>query len=244
MKLFFSIFSIVIVFCISLPACKKDKNAPESPPPPLIYNGVFSSSIYAVISGTFDTIYFTSEYAGITSNLLDHNTLKDLSNTVDAGNVSLNGVQFEKPSVPGYYIDNSNSNPFSPPHIWSISGSATIPAFTFTNNNSYPTFNGSLNLPDSFHNSIGVVIPLTNYSNVDEIAVHFITTLGKMTDRKFFPPNTDTIRISASEFPPVGPFNAVNLYLNFYKNNTQVINGNNYVFQTGYSLRKEGIRYN
>ena len=214
MKLHLSIFSIVIVLCISLPACKKDKKDPEPARPPVVYNGVFSSSIYAVGNGTFDTTYFTSEYAGITSNALNHSTLKDLSNMVDAGNVSLNGIQFEQPISPvHYYEDNSNSNPFSTPHIWSISGSATIPAFTFTNNNSYPIFQGYMNLPDSFHHSTGVVIPLTNYSNVDEIEVHFITTLGKMTDSKFFPSNSDTIRISASEFPPVGPNNFVTLYL-------------------------------
>jgi hypothetical protein len=240
----FSILSIAIVLCISLFACNKDKKSPEMPIPPVIYNGLFSSSIYAVGNGSFDTTYFTSEFAGITSNALYHNTFKDLSNMVDAGNVSLNSVQFEKPSPLHFYEDNSHSNPFSPPHIWSISGSQTIPAFTFTNTNSYPIFKGYKNLPDSFHNSTGVVIPLTNFSNVDEIEVHFYTTLGRMTESKFFPANTDTIRISVSEFPPVGPFNFVTLYLNFYKNNKQVIDGNNYVFQTGYCLRKEGIKYN
>lgn len=239
-----SILSIVFILCISLPACKKDKKSPEPPLPPVIYNGLFSSSIYAVGNGSFDTTYFTSEFAGITSNALYHNTFKDLSNMVDVGNVSLNGVQFGKPTPIHFYEDDSYSNPFSPPHVWSISGSQTIPAFTFTNTNSYPVFEGYKNLPDSFHNSTGVVIPLTNFSNVDEIEVHFYTTLGRMTESKFFPANTDTIRISVSEFPPVGTFNNVTLYLNFYKNNKQVINGNNYVFQTGYNLRKAGIRYN
>ena len=243
MKYFFSNSAVVILLCISLSGCNKHKNDPE--PEPVVYNGVFSSSIYAVGNGTLLSTYFTADHAGITSNDLVHNTLNALSNLADAGNLSLNGVQFEQPHPSlHYYLDNSQSNPFTTPHVWSITGSETIPAFTFTNVNSYPIFEGYKNLPDSFHHSTGVVIPLTNYSNVDEIEVHFITTQGKVTNSKFFPANTDTIRISASEFPPTGPFHSVELYLHFYKNNKQVIDGNNYIFQTGYFLRKGPIRYN
>ncbi len=248
MKITASYVAVAILLGLCLHACTKKEQEPEPTPEPApapkVYNGLFSSSINAAVQGTSLNTYFTSEFAVITFSTLNHNTT-DLSGLVDAGKVTLNGVGFERPiNTMFYYTDSSHSNPFTPPHIWSVTGSTTIPAFTFTNTNTYPIFEGYRNLPDSFQSSTGPVIPITKFSNVDEIEAHFITTLGKTTASRFFPGNTDTIRFTTADLAPVGPHNSVTLYLTFYKNNIQVINGNNYVFQTAYMLRKNGIKYN
>jgi hypothetical protein len=244
MKNCFSLLRFALVFLLFFFSCKKKKSDPAIEPTPMVYQGVFTSQIYVVGNGTLVTNYGAPLNDGfICSHTLEHN-MWDPTSLVDAGNVSLNGVSFGKHlSVPYYYRDTTATITFNPPHVWSITGTGRIPAFTFINTNTYPVFNGYNSLPDSFQISLGATIPVNNYSNVDEIEVAFQTQGGNSIANKYFLGNVSTIQFSASELNAIGVSKNNTLIITFYKNNNHVINGNNYVFRTGYLLRKQGIKF-
>lgn len=165
---------------------------------------------------------------------------------LDMGQVFLNSIIFQKNawSVANMYKD-STETVHNTPHNWIVSGSLSVPSFSFSNTNAYPIYTGQAAIADSFVVSGNVSIPLTNYSGSDEVETYFVTSTNPVTNTsiQYITGSPTTLNFTSTDLSVIGPNSNVSLVINFYKNNYQTINGKTYNFRTSYGIIKSNIKF-
>ena len=241
---------ILALGILSFTACKKETPAPTTSPSS---GGTTTTGNYAVFSSRKSVIItntlvsnqpnFSNAYVSNTTLINDDPTVGSL---LDMGNVSLNGTTFQKNgfSVQNYYKD-STTNTYNTPHNWVITGSGSVPSFSYSNTTAYPIYTGYTAIADSFVVSSGITIPLTNYSGADMVEVYFssISSPAANTSIQKLTNSPTSLNFTASDLSIIGSGKTVALIINFYKNNVQVINGKNYNFRTAYMAIKTNIKF-
>lgn len=158
------------------------------------------------------------------------------------GNVSLNGITFKVNGlgITNQYSDTTTTNQYTIPHNWVVTGTASVPSFSYSNNNAYPVYADYAVLSDTFDVSSGLTIPLTGYNGVDEITVLLMAfdSNFNMTyvPLKTYAANITSIYFSNNELSNLGGFETLYLTVTFYKNNIQTINTQAYNFKAGLTV--------
>lgn len=242
---------IFILIVTTLSSCKKKENTPQA-----TNNGTpntNTSGNYGVFLSRKQVSYslgnisnlggFSTAYVSNTA-LVNNNPV--VGSLLDMGNVSLNGISFKKNgfSVSGYYND-TTQNTFNTPLNWVISGSGAVQSFSYSNNSSYPNYTGYADIVDTYTILGGITIPLNNYTGSDEIETYFVTSTTPSTNTtiKKISGSPTSLSFTAAELSTIGVANNVVLVINFYKNNTQTINGKTYNFRTSYGFLRQNISF-
>lgn len=251
MKVFKNYFFPIIVSILFLGSCKKkEDNTPEatSTQNPGIQTGnygVFVSRKQTVLTNTLLSSFNNFSAAYISNVPLIGND-PTVGSLVDVGNVELNGIVLKKNAygAPNMYGDTTNST-YNTPLNWIISGTGSVTSFSFSNTSPYPVYTGYSAIADSFLISNNISIPLNNYSGVDEIETYFVTSSNPATNTNIqnLTGNPSNLNFTSTDLNAIGTNSNVTLVINFYKNNTQTINGKSYNFRTGYSLMKSNIKF-
>lgn len=244
--------SILCIGLLSLVACKKT----ETPAPTNTGGGggttpatgnyaVFSSRKAVIITNTLVSNQPNFSNAYISNSILVNDD-PIIGSLLDMGAVSLNGTTFQKNafSVQNYYKDSTTST-YNTPQNWVISGSSSVPSFSYTNTTPYSVYTGYTAIADSFVIASGISIPLTNYSGADMVETYFatMTSPSTLTSIQKLTNTPTTLNFTASDLSTIGAGKTVSLVINFYKNNVQVINGKNYNFRTAYEVIKSNIKF-
>ncbi|MBS1647243.1 MAG: hypothetical protein JST67_07875 [Bacteroidetes bacterium] len=91
---------------------------------------------------------------------------------VFGGTVSLNNIPYVFNSNPiGYHDTASSNNNVNPPYTWAVTGSGSIPSFTYTNTNNMPSYTGYALLPDTIYKSQQNTLQITGINGADEITI-------------------------------------------------------------------------
>lgn len=170
-----NLFLIILVVSASF-SCKKKTNTSEEPTPepqpaPVISQGemgLFKSDLsfndYSYMNGGIlkDSAIYARFFASDTQT----------NQSVSAGTLTVNGATLTQLSNPitYYLLGNVNMHSLS----WSVSGSGTVSASSFSYIANYPVFNGSGLLPDTVSKSTGAnftVSSVSNYSGTSKIEV-------------------------------------------------------------------------
>ena len=224
------IFSAVILFIIF--SCKKKDSTPapsttgsSTTVTPASFSGLFSNQLVYSIAGTsiFTLTYGANQAFMSASNFDNFNFPTGIFQ--NAGNVSSNGVILKNLGGSGYYTDTTNATQPSP-FAWLATG-GTIPAFTFTNTNSYSVYNGYTSWQDTISKSAGLMLSFNGVTNADEVMI-YVDKAGSST-----PAATGTLVLSATTGYTFNPSTLTSLstattafiQVDFYRNNIQTING-------------------
>lgn len=227
--------SIIYLFliCTLIYSCKKKDNTPEPSPSPSGntsgptadgFSALFSTQLIYSIFGTSTTTLSYANNMAIAANSDFTNFNFSTGLLLNMGTVNVNSVQFKNMS--GYYLDSTYNFVAGPPYIWQCSGNA-IPAFTYTNSNSYPSYSNYTLWPDTISKSAGLSLPLSGITNATEARI-FLSVTGATS-----PANTATIILSTASgysFNPsalssLSTATTAAIQIDFYRNNIQTING-------------------
>jgi len=123
----------------------------------------------------------------------------------DGGAVTFNTKTLAKQSNNSYlYLDAANPVSFDQA-VWSVSGSANVPSFDYTDNKAFPEFTNSNNLPAYFSKMAGLTIVLSGFtSNADSVYVVLISTGNSKSVMKRVPGNTVSCMFSQSDCADLG----------------------------------------
>jgi len=161
-----------------LSACSKTSEVvPEnpvttSPSAPTITMSDGFGALAAVRSVSYTTVAGITIPLEVNTAVAAFPTAMGSSTFVDAGTVTLNGKGLTKSSNNAYVYQNL-TDPLSFSTItWNVSGSASVPAITYTDDKSIPDYSGFSTLPTTVTRSAGVTISLGSaISNADSVYV-------------------------------------------------------------------------
>ena len=244
-------FIILGLGILCFTACKKETPSPATADVPI--GTTTASGNYAVFSSRTSSILMggalmngSNVSDAYCSNSILVNDDPFVGTTIDMGDVSMNGVVFERNDFSShfFYTDSTFSS-YTVPHHWTITGTASVPGFSYTNSTSYPIYTGYAAIADSFVISSDVTIPLVGYSGADVVETYFISLspTNATTSIQKYTNNPTSISFTTTDLAAIGINNNVSLVINFYKNNVQVINGKNYNFRTGYGFTKYNTKF-
>ena len=155
-------FSILLIALVSF-ACKKKKDEPASP-------STTPTTTYPTIGQvTASYMYIDMVSAGMGISLDSTATARfsesqSSSTTINAGTVTLNGVQLDNMSN-SYYSPSSTPLNINNALTWSVTGSGTLSAFSHSFMPSYAKYTGGSLLPDSCIKSSGITLNITGVTN-------------------------------------------------------------------------------
>ena len=246
---------VVLTFAVSFTSCKKKDNTSPDPintPTNTGGNtasntnyGVFVTCKQSILTNTL--VYNNGNYtAAYVSNSALINNNPSVGSLVPMGNVTLNGIQLQPNgwSVNNMYRDTTETVQNTPLN-WIISGSSSVPSFSFSNTNPYPTYTGQAAILDSFVVANNITIPLTNYAGADEIETYFITSTNPVTNTSIqhIAGTPSSLNFTSTDLAVIGQNTNVTLVITFHKNNAQTINGKLYNFRTSSSILKSNIKF-
>ena len=178
-RIFRSILLISFSVIVILSGCTKssDNNPTNNPtnsssaPTPSF--GDASGTFAAVTSVSYQTV------AGITIPLTVNTAVGALFTSagsgsyVDGGNVALNSKTLSKQSNNSYVYQNlTDPLTLGSTNSWNVSGSSSVPAFSYTYNRSMPGYSDYNSLPSMVTRSAGLTISLgSTISNADSVYV-------------------------------------------------------------------------
>ncbi|MDP2385211.1 MAG: hypothetical protein Q8M29_02455 [Bacteroidota bacterium] len=158
---------------------------------------------------------------------------------VSAGTVTANGttLKFKNTSIPKHYSDTTNTIN-SPVQNWTVSGSNTVPQMNYTVNDSFPVYQGYLDIPDTVYLSQGFTLPINGLQGCNEIKF-FVSTLSKTLTKNLNMPVTEIVVTPAE----LNGFTGSSLFMQiwFTKANYENVAGKTYQFRTALELRVNGI---
>ncbi|MBS1636172.1 MAG: hypothetical protein JST26_09665 [Bacteroidetes bacterium] len=195
-----------------------------------------------------DTQFQTNTTVWLTKAGVPPNSLYYPPSNLAVGGLSLNTISFnENIWVNGTdtsityqdttYINYKPIN-YQPPFIWVVGGNSYFQGFSFTNTNDFPQYTGYTLLPDTVDLYKGVYIPLKSYKGVDRIEVflHGGGGNGGMmeTQTKAITPAHSGVYFSGDDLlSPMLGTSWGEIFIAFYRDNYQTINGRVYNFRTG-----------
>lgn len=154
--------------------------------------------------------------------------------SVDAGDVSVNGIVLQKTSLSGSYTyqDSTNQISFFPMN-WSIAGSSTFPALSFTDQgNEMPSFSNYAQLPDTINKASGFSFTLANlvHSDLTEFKINAGTSNEVSTTAV-----NGVITLSASQLSALPNNSFTTIEIKCYRNTNYNRVVNNKTLQFTYS---------
>lgn len=242
-----SIKSLVtfFAFAIIVASCNKNNNnntpaAPAPNPTPITSNPVFYGHLYSqIMAGNTFSNLFSNHYAYFFKNPVTSGMISP-STTVGAGTVSLNGIQFKyitSPSLIGY--NDTTLTYINGPTNWICSGSGTVPAFSFTDNNSWPTFSGPSNLNDTIKLNQTNIIPLQGITNADSVDVWLCDSIKCV--RKAVSGSMTSIGFNSSELSTLYSCRSASVSIIIIKKNIATISGVPMCFVKAYRYDKKNL---
>ena len=161
-------------------------------------------------------------------------TTNTTSSYVKVGSLSLNGVGFK--FYPTYYEDSTSSIPIIP-STWAVVGGGVIPSFTFTNNNSMPSYSGYASLPDTIYKSQQNTIQITGITGSDITTVSVLDAGTNKTTQTLALGST-SVTFSASSLAALAVGSNCDINITCVKNNVQTFNGKQFNFPINYLVNK------
>lgn len=226
-------FSVALLAVVALTifSCKK-KEADPAPPAATTtgstsltgtsFSGLFSNQLWTSVqsSGSFTVGYAQNMVFLSSSDFTSFNLPTGVF--LNAGSISLNGTTFKNSF--NYYTDSTNT-PQQDPFIWQATGS-TVPAFSFTNTNIYPTFSGHSSWTDTITKSAGLNCSLSGITNMDEAYIS-ITGLSASSPAATLAllSTASNFSFSASALSSLSTSTTALIQVDIYRNNVQTING-------------------
>ena len=227
-----SIYASTIACLAAISSCNPDPNNPDPDPTVSTYpSGILQIEriVYApgVVGPNSDTIdhaeaYFTST-PGDTSNL----------NLVNAGTVLYNNdslyADFASADTADWIYEFGfnfpGMLPTNVPSIWTVTGSAAIPPFTYTHAGTRPSLIAPL--PDTLHTTTGWTVNFSTFiSGADSVNIQLV---GSTTLEKSALASTGSITFSPADLQSLQSANAY-VYITGYSFANEVINGKRFWF--------------
>jgi hypothetical protein len=153
---------------------------------------------------------------------------------MNAGNISLNGIQFRNNA--SYYSD-STSSTLSDPFVWTGTGSV-IPAFAFTNTNAFASYAGYVSWPDTIQKISGFSITLTSLQRADEAKLYISIAGGPLVQTYTTLVSSGSFSVSAAGISALSTSTQAVIQCDFFKNNIQTIGGKQVNFRNVTSFVK------
>jgi hypothetical protein len=162
----------------------------------------------------------------------------NISSYVSVGSVWVGQTKFSYQNYIITYSDTTQMLSINPT-TWRVVGANAIPSFTYTNNDSLPTYTGFASLPDTIYKLQNLSLQINGVSgaNLVEVILNDGTSVSSghlITQYTASVSTNNTIIIPASSMAGFTPFASTHypgsIELNFQKFNDQVISGKTYRF--------------
>lgn len=207
------------------------------------YYGVLSSYLFNALQAGTLTNYQGMSNATFSSNAMINNGVVNNS-YLDAGNITLNGIVFKKRSPILYYSDTTYTA-HALPNSWAVSGQGNVPAFTFSNTNSYPAYNGYSTLTDTIKLGQSNTISLSGISGANQIQIYLYDYPQSHTSTiKYVSGSSTSVTFSPNEINTLTSTNTGFLTVISIKDTFQTFGGKQYKFEVGYQLQKLNMVFN
>lgn len=198
------------------------------------FNALCSNQkIYSIIGNYTYSSSVAQNSAAFTNSVLNNfNTYSGAY--LDAGNISLNSVQFKNNA--SYYSDSTNSV-FSDPFVWTGTGSV-IPAFSFSNTNAFASYAGYISWPDTIRKTSDFSITLTSLQRADEAKLYISIAGGPLVQTYTALVSSGNINVTAAGIAALSTSTQAIIQCDFFKNNIQIIGGKQVNFRNVTSFVK------
>lgn len=187
------------VFTLLLSACKKKDNSSSSSTtttttgtstPGAVYGSLQASySDYDLGTGnvTKDSLIIASFYASPNPT--------SLTTYVNAGTVTVNGINMIQALPQSYYLENTSVNMQT--IVWSATGEGTVAPFSYSWTPIYPKISTPINIADTCYKSNGISVSLSGITNAGSVSVYL--SQGSTSISKNSSSANGTISFNASE---------------------------------------------
>lgn len=151
----------VVSICVCFSSCKKKDNSTSNPgtktsaTQPYCVLTALRSFSYSSGSLLFNT---NTAYAEFRSDI------NSISTDMQIGGVFVSGKKLKYQSSDKTYQDTTNALSIIPT-TWQVIGTSPIPSFTYTNNDSLPTYTGYAVLPDTIYKNQPLNLQINGISN-------------------------------------------------------------------------------
>jgi hypothetical protein len=198
------------------------------------YYGILNTyNIQSVTSGTLSTVlkYASAFFSNTPTHYLNTSTF------VKVSSVTING---DTGQFSSFYYTNSTYSLSFPPATWKVNGLAAIPSFTYTNNNTMPSYTGYSTLPDTVYKNQPIIISVTGITGADEVTVGINdgSNAAGHSIAQMLTAGATSVTFPASSLSTLNITNAAFINIECQKNNVQSINSLPMNFETTYELNK------
>lgn len=207
--------------------------------------GTTAGPVNGAVYGTMQTMiiqsYYGQTFGGVDSAAFaNFYGAANSSQSVNAGTVKLNNTAFKWSQSYSRYQDTTHLLNIHGTNVWNVSGSANVPAITFSFSPVYPVFTGNAQLPDSVSRAAGFTVNIAGATNIanNGVNVELYTAGGGVN--KQIPPNQTSCTFSHSDLAALQDDPNAMLIIVFGNTTTQVFAGREYAFST----TLEHIKYN
>ena len=153
--------------------------------------------------------------------------------------VYLNNAKFTfNPS--GYFYSDTATSPTFMPAVWSITGNANFPSFTYTCTTPIPGYNNGTSLPSIINRSQNLTIPTTGATNYDQIIIN-ISDGVQTTSNLAASSSASSLVCVKDSLLKLNPSNYGNISVRLFKYNLQTIGGKAYLFITTNGYIKNNV---
>lgn len=152
---------------------------------------------------------------------------------VKVNNVSVNGASMKFLS---YNYQDTTYSVTAPPATWVVNGLGSIPSFTYTNTDPFPTSNQA-NLPDTIYKSQPLTVQVTGVANANEVYVIISDQsglIGHAVSQKLVSGST-SVTFPATSFASLNA-GQVSVDIDCIKNNVQSLGGKSFNFQNSFQV--------
>lgn len=226
---------IFLTFSGLLVSCKKSSPAPtatstNSSSNPYCFLTALRSYSYYAGSLTFDNNYAYAEFRSDVNNI---------STDMQVGSVAVGGKFLKYQPATKTYADTTNSISIVPT-TWQIAGAGPVPSFTFTNNDSLPTYTGYTSLPDTIYKNQTLNLQVNGVSGADNIDVSIYNSSTSSVIYKTKAPvsSNNTVTFSTTDLSTLLSGNT-SLVVSIFKHNYQHSGNVTYSFATQYEINKQ-----
>lgn len=242
MKKSLSLFCLILVLTFTF--CKKKETTPEPAPSSTTTTGGGPTSSCSLFSTGY-TIYDVNNVITIDSNSI-YGMFYDqpFSNTkIFGGNVSVNSISLTPDQGNFYYLYNAGQINITSAINWSVTGSGTVTAFTYSYVPSYPEYTGSNLLPDTCVKANGLSITISGVSNHvsvfnSGVSVNLYQSSSSSQINKSIQGDSGTITFSATELAGFNVNSSLTLMVGINNINSVSLGGLYRTFNSSFQYNK------
>lgn len=231
---------LMVLAAVLAVSCKKKEATPATSG-----TGTTSGPVNGLTYGSMQTMivqsYYGQTFGGIDSTAFaNFYSAANSSQGVNAGTVKLNNTTLKYDPSYQNYQDTTHMLNIHGACSWNVSGSANVPAITFSYSPVYPVFTGNAQLPDSVSRASGFTVNIAGASNIANNSVIVELYSGSTGVNKQIPPNQTSCTFSHSDLAALQNDPNAMLIILFGNTTTQVFGGKEYAF----TASLEHIKYN